>query len=233
MAPDRTPGDIKPFGYMGSNFDQVLRDVKKIWRIWKGWIIAVVVLGVVLLIALTSFYTVKANEEAVVLRFGKYRDTSGAGLHFKLPFWIDRIFKQEVKTIHKLEFGFRTVRSDVESQFDYSKTDAKNTALMLTADLNCAEINWVVRYRIDDVKAYIFNVENVPEAIRDASEAVMRKIVGDSSIDEILMTRPSEMENLAREDIQEILNLYGCGVDVRTVKFKRLDPPKPVRRHFA
>lgn len=208
-----------------------LPDFEMVWRQYKGWIITAAVLLFVGVSLSFSFYTVAVNEQAVILRFGKYVDTAGPGLHFKLPFSIDRVLKEEVKTIHKEEFGFRTRLSGKESIFEATAQD-RQVALMLTADLNCAEINWVVRYKIKNLRDYLFNVRNVRESIRDASEAMMRRIVGDSSIDEVLMSRPEEMEQIVRANIQKRLDEYGCGIDVRDVKFKRTDPPEAVKDAF-
>lgn len=232
MAWDDPPILRPSSGSSSPDFDQFLRDAKKLWRDHKFKLLGGVGLGLLALTLFTSYYTVSVNEEAVSLRFGKYLETTGSGLHFKLPFGIDRVIKEEVNTIHKAEFGFRTVQSDRVSSFDYSQREAQDVALMLSADLNCAEVNWVVRYKIRDLKAHLFNVKTVKEAIRDASEAVMRKIVGNSSIDEVLMSRPAEMEDIARAKLQERLDLYGCGIDVRGVKFKRIDPPTPVKGAF-
>ena len=208
----------------GAPFGEQLPDFEMIWRQYKGWIITVAVLLFVGVSLSFSFYTVAVNEQAVVLRFGEYVDTAGPGLHFKLPFGIDRVLKEEVKTIHEEEFGIRTAQR--------STTQVEQVALMLTADLNCAEINSVVEYKIEDLGAYLFKVRNVRESIRYASEAVMRRIVGDSSIDEVLMSRPEEMEQIVREKVQKRLDEYGCGIDVRDVKFKRLDPPENVKDAF-
>jgi len=214
------------------DFGDSWRETQKLWLVYRRWILSLLVLILVGVTLYTSYFTVAVNEEAIVLRFGQFSDIKGPGLHFKLPFGIDTIVKEEVNTVHKAEFGFRTTRSDVKSEFDYTDTQARDVALMLTADLNVADIRWVVRYKIKDLNAYVFNVENVVQAIRDASEAVMRKIVGDSSIDEVLMSRPAEMESLARDEIQELLDMYGCGIDVRSVKFKQLDPPQQVKDAF-
>ena len=215
----------------GAPFGEQMPDFEMVWRRYKGWIITAAVLLFVGVSLSFSFYTVRVNEEAVVLRFGKYMETTTPGLHFKLPFGIDRVLKEEVKTIHKEEFGFRTMQAGKRSFFESTQQD-EQVALMLTADLNCAEITWVVRYKIGDLRAYLFKVRNVRESIRDVSEAIMRKIVGDSSIDEVLMSRPEEMARDARREIQALLNEYECGIDIIKVNIKRFDPPKAVKDAF-
>ena len=194
-----------------SPFGGEMPDFGKIWRTYKKWILTGLVVVLLVIPAASSFYTVHVNEEAVVLRLGKYLETTGPGLNFKLPFGIDQEHKREVKAIHKEEFGFRTLRSGVESEYDYDSPDFKNTRLMLTADLNCAELRWVVRYKIGNLQNYLFNVRNVRKAIRDVSEAVMRKIAGNSSIDEVLMTRQKEMEDIAKPPRQRGFRRFETG----------------------
>lgn len=215
-----------------SPFGGEMPDFGKIWRTYKKWILSVLVAVLLAVPAASSFYTVHVNEEAVVLRLGKYLETRGPGLNFKLPFGIDQEHKREVKAIHKEEFGFRTLRSGVESEYDYDSPAFKNTRLMLTADLNCAELRWVVRYKIGNLQNYLFNVRNVRKAIRDVSEAVMRKIAGNSSIDEVLMTRQKDMEEIAKEGIQRLLDKYGAGIEIRGVHLPQIDPPTEVKDAF-
>ena len=215
-----------------SPFGSEMPDFRQLWRVYGRVVLA---LAVVLLFAVTgflSYFTVKLNEEAVVLRFGEFNTRVGPGLHFKFPFGIDRVLKEEVMTVHKTEFGFQTETTGVSTRYRYSGAGAKEVSLMLTADLNSSDIRWVVRYKIKKLEDYLFNVANVEVAIRDISEAVMRRIVGDSSIDEVLMTRPEEMEVDARAQMQTLLDYYGCGVDIRSVKFKQTDPPQEVRSAF-
>lgn len=225
MTFDDQPGPrIPPWGGMD------IPDFQKFWLQYKKLIIGGIVLALIVLVGSQCYFTVSVEEEAVILRFGKYIDTAEPGLHFKLPF-IDTAIKGEVKTIHVEEFGFRTAKSDGAGSSKGSSED-REVASMLTADLNASEINWVVRYKIKNLRDFLFNVKNVREAIRDVSEIVMRKIVGDSSVDEVLMTRQGEMKQIARVQIQELLEVYGCGIEIREVNIIRLDPPAPVQRAF-
>ena len=221
--PGGTSGQMPQF-----DVEKFVRTLKK----YKKHIISAIVLILVLIGVASSYFTVNTNEEAAILRFGKYLETAGPGLHLKIPFGVDKPLTREIKTIYKQEFGFRTVTAGVESTFDYDSFGAKEVSLMLTGDLNCAEVNWVVRYKIRDLRDYLFNVRNVEGTIRDASEAVMRRIVGDSSIDEILMIRRKEIQDLALTGIEQLLAQYGCGIDVQAVKLKRVDPPKEVKDAF-
>lgn len=190
-------------------------------------------IGVLLLIIAisSSYYTVKANEEAVILRFGNYHDTAGPGLHFKAPY-IDKILIGEVKRIYNEEFGFRTRASGKVTTYDYNFHGAEQESLMLTGDLNCAEVHWVVRYKIKNLKNFLFNVRNVRETLQHVSQSTMRRIVGDRSIDEVLTIGRNDIEDKAKIDLTQKLDEYGCGISVQTVMLKGVNPPKAVKNAF-
>lgn len=202
------------------------------WGPIKKMIPPLLIILFVIITGYTAFYTVKANEEAVVLRFGRYTNTVGSGLHTKIPYGIDRVLKGEVKRIYNEEFGFRTAQRNYSGAIDYDYPDAKEEKLMLTGDLNCAEVHWVIRYKIRALEVYFFNVRNVRETIRGVSQAVMRTLIGDRSIDEVLTIGRTEIEQKSKEDIQRILDDYRCGIDIQTVLLKGVDPPPPVKDAF-
>jgi len=202
------------------------------WGSIKKIIPPIVIIIFIIITGYTAFYTVKANEEAAILRFGRYVETVGSGLHTKIPYGIDRILKAEVKRIYNEEFGFRTTQRGPTFVVDYNYPDAREERLMLTGDLNCAEVHWVIRYKIKALEDYFFNVRNVRETIRGASQAVMRMLVGNRSIDEVLTIGRTEIEQQAKEGIQRILDSYACGIDIQTVLLKGVDPPEPVKDAF-
>ncbi|GAN34364.1 MAG: FtsH protease activity modulator HflK [Candidatus Brocadia sp. AMX2] len=202
------------------------------WGSIKKFIPPILIIIFVIITGYTAFYTVKANEEAVILRFGRYIETVGSGLHTKIPYGIDKVLKGEVKRIYNEEFGFRTEQRSFSSMIDYEYPDAKEEKLMLTGDLNCAEVHWVIRYKIKALEEYFFNVRDVRETIRGVSQAVMRTLIGDRSIDEVLTIGRTEIEQKSREDIQKILDSYKCGIDIQTVLLKGVDPPEPVKDAF-
>ena len=147
----------------------------------------------IVFLLLGSIYTVDANENAVVLRLGKYNSTTGPGLHLKLPF-LDTVEKVKVDYQYKQEFGFRTLRPGVKTQ--YSNRGYEQESWMLTGDLKIAEVKWVVQYKIKDAKDYLFNVKNVENTIFDVSEAAVRLMIGDRSFIEVLQ---AERESVAIE----------------------------------
>lgn len=202
------------------------------WGSIKKFIPPLLIIIFIIVTGYTAFYTVKANEEAVILRFGQYTETVGPGLHTKIPYGIDKVLKGEVKRIYNEEFGFRTDQRGFSGMINYRYPDVKAEKLMLTGDLNCAEVHWVIRYKIKALEDYFFNVRDVRETIRGVSQAVMRTLVGDRSIDEVLTIGRTEIEQKAKEDIQKILDSYRCGIDIQTVLLKAVDPPEPVKDAF-
>ncbi len=201
------------------------------WPANKKYILIGIAVLVFIIAISSSYYTVKANQEAVVLRFGNYSDSNGPGLHFKVPY-IDKVLVGEVKRIYNEEFGFRTRASGKVSTYDYNFHGAEEESLMLTGDLNCAEVHWVIRYKINDLKQFLFRVRNVKETLRQVSQAAMRRVVGDRSIDEVLTIGRSEIEDSVKIEVTDALNNYGCGISVQSVMLKGVNPPKAVKSAF-
>ena len=185
-------------------------------------------LVVVLLLAM-SFFTVDANENAVVLRLGKYYDTRPPGLGFKIPF-IDEIYKVKVDYQYKKEFGFRTLKSDKKSVF--RSRGYEDESWMLTGDLKIAEVKWVVQYKINNAKDYLFNVKNVENTIIDVSEAAMQLMIGDRSFIEVLQAERVAIADEAKIYMQEILDKYSTGISIQLVQLQGVVPPEPVADSF-
>lgn len=180
----------------------------------------------------TSFYTVEANEEAVVLRFGSFHTIAGPGFHGKLPFGIDRVHKGAVQTVYAAEFGFRTLSAGVKTQYARESRSLMAEADMLTGDVNLAMLNWEVRWKIRDLKDFLFNVRDPVETLRDVSQAAMRIEVGDRSVDEVLTIDRIAIAIAAGERMQKELDFYGCGIHIVRVNLKGVVPPDPVRDAF-
>lgn len=190
-------------------------------------ILLFVVLG---LIGYSSFFQVEPEEVGVITRFGKYTKTVESGLNFKVPF-LERVIKVPVERQQKLEFGFRTIRADVRST--YANDGATiGESLMLTGDLNLANVEWVVQYRIDDPYNYLFKVRNPSATLRDISEAAMRQVVGDRTVNEVLTVGRSEIAGKLKELVQEICREYTLGVKIDQVVLQDVNPPEPVKAAF-
>jgi len=194
-------------------------------------------LGPVLLIVLvlvaiqSSFYTIAPEEVGVVLRFGKYVRTTEPGLHLRLPFGVERVHKVPVQRQLKEEFGFRTLVAGQRSQY---ARDARTIAesLMLTGDLNIADVEWIVQYKVVDPVKYLFQVRDARETFRDVSEAVMRSVIGDRSVDEVLTSGRQDAEDQAITKLQGLCEQYDLGIDVQLVALQDVNPPDPVKPSF-
>ena len=200
--------------------DDLLKKINNL-KIPGGPIIIAVVL--VILLASTMFYTVKPSEVGVVQRFGRYVRTTQPGLQFKMPLGVETVRKVNVRLVKTEEFGAGS--SAGVSRFGGS---ANNVTLMLTGDLNVAVVPWIVQYRIKDPYDYLFKVSDVQQLLRDLSEASMRLVVGDRSIDDIISKR-DEIAVAAQEALQKELDQAETGIQIVTVEMKKTDVPEPVQ----
>lgn len=190
-----------------------------------------VIIGLIVLGCLaTSFYTVEADEIAVVLMFGKSVRQAEPGLHFKLPLGIERAINVPVRKVFKEEFGFRTLRAGVRTQYD--TRDYSEESLLLTGDLSIADVEWVVQYKIKDPKSFLFSVRNPQRALRDLSESVMSRIVGDRTVTEVLTVGRIEIAAEVEQHLQQLLDLYQTGLDVASVTLQDVNPPETVKAAF-
>ena len=193
--------------------------------------VLLVILGLILLACLaTSYYTVEADEIAVVLMFGKSVREAEPGLHFKLPLGIERAISVPVRKVFKEEFGFRTLKAGVRTQYD--TRDYSDESLLLTGDLNIADVEWVVQYKIKDPKSFLFFVRNPQRALRDLSESVMSRVIGDRTVTEVLTVGRIEIAAEAEENLQQLLDLYQTGLDVTSVTLQDVNPPEEVKSAF-
>lgn len=182
-----------------------------------------------LIIAWTSYYTVAAESEGVVLRFGKFLKTVNPGLHFKLPLGIDEVSVLPTRRQLKLEFGFYSSGFTNVDQAGREQVEEKS---MVTGDLNAALVEWVVQYRIDDPKEYLFDVRNPGRTLRDLSEAAMREVIGDRTVDEVITIGRQDIEISALTRMQELAKRYKLGVRVDQVQLKNVNPPREVQASF-
>jgi membrane protease subunit HflK len=205
-------------------------EIIEVPEIPKRWFLLGAFALVAILIFSTSFYTVDTGSVGIVQRFGKYVRTTDPGAHFRLPFGVESVRKVSVENVYKEEFGFRTEQAGVRTR--YSRADFTGESLMLTGDLNSALMEWIVQYKIQDPVRYLFNVRNVNETLRDISESVMRQVVGDRSVDEVIVSSQEEIENEAQLLTQEVLDEFETGLRVITVKLQDVNPPEPVQPAF-
>jgi modulator of FtsH protease HflK len=177
----------------------------------------------------TSFYTVPAESEGVVLRFGRYFKTVEPGLHFKLPFGVDDVTVLPTRRQLKLEFGFSTPGySDPRQASNFQREERS----MVTGDLNAALVEWVVQYRIEDPRQYLFEVRNPAQTLRDLSEAAMREMIGDRTVDEVITIGRQDIEVSVLSRLQDLAKLYGLGLRIDQVQLKNVNPPAEVQGSF-
>ena len=191
------------------------------------WIIS----GFFVLLGLKGLiYSIGPDEVGVIQRFGKYIGISSSGLHAKLPFGIDKATPIKVEKIFKEEFGGRTLRPGLRTE--YSSGQYLEESLMLTGDLNILDVRWIVQFKIKDPIKLLFVVRDPQDTIRDVSEVVMRRLVGDYTVDEVLTTKREEVDHLAQQETQKILDDYQTGVQIVTVKLLDVNPPEKVKPAF-
>ena len=190
---------------------------------------AVALAVIVLILVWTSFYTVPAESEAVVLRFGKFLKIAEPGLHFKIPLGVDEYTLVQTRRQLKLEFGFFTYGYTNPDQPAQQQLEEKS---MVTGDLNAALVEWVVQYRISDPKEYLFDVRNPGQTLRDLSEAAMREVIGDRTVDEVITIGRQDIEISALGRMQELATRYKLGVRVDQVQLKNVNPPREVQASF-
>ncbi|MFH1889171.1 MAG: FtsH protease activity modulator HflK [Candidatus Omnitrophota bacterium] len=202
---------------------------KQFGAFWKyiPWLIAVIVLigsvrGLV--------YSIGPDEVGVIQRVGKYIGLRSPGLHAKIPFGIDKVTPIKVEKVYKEEFGFKTIEPGVRSR--YARGNYQDESLMLTGDLNILDVRWIVQYRIKDAVKLLFATRNPRDNIQDISEVVMRRFVGDYSVDEVLTTKREEIDDFAQQEIQRILDSYNVGVQIVTIKLLDVNPSEKVKPAF-
>lgn len=177
----------------------------------------------------SSYYTVPSDSVAVVQRFGKHLKEVPPGLHFKFPLGIDKATIVPVKRQLKQEFGFTT--PGAKDPYQGSRSGGRETQ-MVTGDLNAALVEWVVQYRISDPVRFLFEVREPAETLRYVSESVMREVVGDRTVDEVITIGRQEIEIDALVKMQELSSKYVMGISIDQVQLKNINPPKPVQESF-
>ena len=181
--------------------------------------------------ALTSYYIVQPEEEAVIKRFGRVVAQREPGLHFKLPFGIDTAQMVPTARVLKQEFGFRTV--GIDGRANYRKDQQhRDESLMLTGDLKVIDVEWVVQYRVSDPDKFLHQVREPEETLRDISESVMRRIVGNSLGSDVLTEKRVEVATTSRIELQKAMDYFDLGIQISTIELQDVTPPGPVKPAF-
>lgn len=224
--PSRGPGGIK-------DFEEMLQKIREKFRgrFRLGGSLWLLILAALIVAAgYASVYKIAPEETGVIQRFGRYVRVTGPGLHFKLPFGIEKVRKVKTGRNFQMEFGYRTVEAGVRSRF--TERGFKEESLMLSGDLNVVDLQWTVQYKIGDPKDFLFQVKDVDSAIRDMSESVMRRVVGNRLFDFVLTVGRAEIADRVKVEMQKVLDSYRTGIQVVNVKMQNVTPPEPVKPAF-
>jgi len=221
QGPDKDIGDM--IKQAKSGFDSFKKGGKNIWPL-------VLIAFLIAIGALTSAYTIPAGHRGVILRFGQFSNIVMPGLHFKIPFGVDRVFKVYTDKVDTETFGFKSTKPGVRSRFEKDAASQRES-LMLTRDLNVIDMESIVQFRRQDPKKYLFSVHDPIQTIRDISESVIRRIAGDRSFDYILQNR-EEVNRLFQDQLQGILDEYESGIKIVNVRLQNVVPPDEVKDAF-
>ncbi len=226
---------------MSDDLNQAMSEMMYALRRYRRLImLAIVVIAAIWFLG-STFYSVQPDQEGVVLRFGAHVRSTDPGLHAKLPWPIEEAIRVPVRRVQTVEFGFSTVSPGRRTQYASPTANHKDIARMLTGDLNLAHVEWIVQYRIRDAAKFLFQIaptggqsqaQAVQDIIRDVSETVLRKLVGDVSVDAVLTFARQQIANDAQVDIQEMLEAFDSGIQIVTVKLQSVTPPEPVKDAF-
>jgi len=210
-------------------YDKYVSDLET-WRARashsRHWILWAAAGVLVLLVVTKTFYQVQPEEVGVVLRLGQFVRTSEPGLRVKIPF-VEDVLKVQVQRQLKEEFGFRTLEPTQRTRYSEDNYDAE--AVMLTGDLNVAVVEWIVQYRVADPYQYLFKVRNLTDTFRSMNEAVMREVVGDRTVTEVLTIGRQAIETRVEERLRELTQQYEMGITIEQVVLQDVNPPDPVK----
>lgn len=199
-------------------------------RIHWGGLAGTLAALVLLVLLMTSWFTISPEEVGLVLRFGRYVRHTDPGLNLKWPFPIETVMKVPVQRQLKEEFGFRTLEAGARTR--YSEEDLERESMMLTGDLNVAIVEWTAQYRVRDPYKYLFKVRDVRTSFRDLNEGVMREVVGDRSVNEVLTIGRQEVADEVERLLQELCDQYETGIKVEQIVLQDVNPPDAVKPSF-
>ena len=196
-----------------------------------GFVVKLALMIFTFFAVMSSWYTVEPEEEAVVLRFGKFHTIGSPGFHLKLPFGVDTVQKLKTSIVLRESFGFYSESgstSGANRENVRRSNNLKEESHMLTGDLNVADVRWVVQYKISNPHNFLFNTRDPRKNIRDVSEAVMRRVVGDRTVNDVLTTGKAEINDTAQDLMQAIVDHYQMGVRIERIELQDVDPPESV-----
>lgn len=192
-----------------------------------GTAILVLLVGIGLIWGVSGFYRVLPEEEGVVMRFGAYHRTTAPGLHYRIPWPVERVYRPQVTIVNRIDIGMRILGEGVQINFRQPR-DVPEESLMLTGDENIVDVDFSVFWVIKDAKSYLFNIQNPRGAAKAVAESVMREVIGKNDIQPILTEERQEIEERVRHLMQSTLDAYQAGIEIQQVKMQKVDPPSAV-----
>ena len=222
------PGGSQP------TLEDALEKIRQQFKRFKGGsALIIVAVAVAAIVFWSAWFTVQPEETGIVQRFGKVVRTAGPASHIKMPFGVETVRLLPTARVLKEEFGFLTLATVPGEKTRYEPGGAyKDESLMLTGDLNVIDVQWIIQYRIEDPIRYLFQVRDAPKTIRDTTEAVMRRAVGNRLGSDVLTTGRVAVAREAKNEIQKILSDYETGVRLVTVELQDVTPPDTVKPAF-
>jgi len=208
------------------NMDDVRRNVRRVVDWFRRYPLSLFFLFLLLIVMLTAptmIYRVNADQEAVVLRFGKFTEQVGPGLHTKFPFPIERAYIVDTRKVFSEEFGYRP--ENERSRTRRPDQTFNRESLMLTGDLGVARVEWQVQYRKTNPKKYLFNISNVTQVIRENTLATMRRIIGDKFVSNVITTARGAIRQDVKKELQKVMDQYNAGITIDAVELQATEPP--------
>ena len=213
------------------NLEEIIMEWKKQLSSIPKFVPILIVVFLLAAVGMTTVYSIGPDEVGVVQRFGKYIKTTNPGLHVKLPFGIDKVTPIKTQRIYKEEFGEEESNSGTRGS-SYGSISAEDASLMLTGDLNVLDVKWIVQFRISNPAKLLFGTRQPFINLRDISEVIMRRYVGNYTVDEVLTTKREEIDTNVQIEMQKLLDEYNTGIKVVTVKLLDVNPPDKVKPAF-
>ncbi len=202
---------------MNGTFD--MSKLKSNFKKIRNTVIIAVILIVIAIIGSTCWYTVNDTQQAVVTTFGKVTSITSAGMHFKLPFGIQKVEKVDVNVFRKIEIGYRST----ESSLGYETYEKESK--MITGDYNIVNVDFFIEYKVSDPEKYLYSSDSPEEILTNLIQSQIRNVIGSTEVDKILTTGKNEIQTRVKELVVAELETYDIGLMLSDVKIQDAEPP--------
>lgn len=220
------------------DFDEIIRKSQDRFRQilpkgWSGLSFFMAAFGVVVVLWMsTGFYRVNEGEQAVVLRFGKWTQTTGPGLRYHLPYPIESMIRRRVDEINRINSGTDPLELSKGAFGGKVLRSVEDQPLMLTGDENIVDTNFTVLWFIKDLGQYLFKARSPDETVKIAAESIVREIIAQTTLTEVLTKGRGDVQEKAREQLQKLVDEYQLGIQIQELRLQKVDPPASVVESF-